>query len=143
MFDVIKSSATLVNPQFNTAFNQLLTDALQLILIGLASLVSFAVREWMKSQNSGWKKMIAERLVKYAEQKITDNTDKQKWVADKMSEHFPRMKSEEIQHHIEEAVVNLKAQIDAPATTTNVAVVEPTPPALPPITSPTLAGGTQ
>lgn len=131
MFDVIKSSATLLNPQFNSAFNQLLSDLLQVVLLGVSGFAAMAFKEWRANQKSAWKKAIADRLVKYAEQKLGDNAEKNQWVSDQLSSHFPRMSKEEVQHRVEEAVVDLKSQIDAPATTTNVAVVEPTPPATP------------
>ena len=68
----------------------------------------------MNHLNSAWKQAIAKRLVAYASQKIDANGDKVDFVAQQMHEKFPRMSEEEIQHLLEEAVVNLKAQLANP-----------------------------
>lgn len=114
MYDVISSTATLLNPQFNNAFNTLLHDALQLVLLGLSTLAAAGIAKWKASLNSKWKQAIAERAVKFVEQKFVDNAEKQKQAAEVISSHFPRMSVEEIQHLMEEAVFNMKTQQAAP-----------------------------
>jgi hypothetical protein len=113
MFSIFTSTATIVNPQLNAAVSSVLSDLLQVVLLGVVSLIGWAVKIWLNSMNSSWKKTVAMRLVSYAEQKIVGNDEKIKYVSQKINEHFPRLGQEEVQHLIEEAVVQLKAQIGA------------------------------
>lgn len=112
MFEVIGSSATVLNPQFNSALNGLLSDALQLVLLGVASLAALALNKWKASLNSGWKQALADRAVKWAEQKFVDNDEKQKNAAAFLSERLKgRVAPAEIEHLLEEAVFNMKVQL--------------------------------
>lgn len=113
MFDTIASTGTLVNPAINSAFNQLLSDVLQLALLGLTTLAAIGIKKWKDSLNSGWKKALAERGVKYAEQRFLDNTAKRAEVAKLLSSKFPRISAEEIDHLLEEAVWNMKSELTA------------------------------
>lgn len=116
MFDSILSTGAVVSPQVAGSVHTLLTDLLQTVLLLLVSGASWGVKLWINSMHSAWKQALAERFVKYAEQKIADDTEKQKWVADQLSAKLKgKVSSDEINHLIEEAVVNLKAQLNAPA----------------------------
>jgi hypothetical protein len=126
MLDVITSTATIVSPGFNSAVNNLLRDVLQLVLLGLGSLAATAIARWKSSLNSKWKQAIAERAVKFVQQRYVDNEEKQKQAAAVIASHFPRMNPDEVQHLIEEAVFNMKTQMNAPAVAT-AAVVVPAP----------------
>lgn len=108
---VISSSATIVSPAVNTAFNQVLNDLLQLACLLVVSGIGWLVKLGINNLNSSWKKAIAMRFVSYAEQKISGDNEKLAWVSKEMTDHFPRLKQDEIQHHIEEAVVELKAKL--------------------------------
>jgi len=103
----VVSSATLVSPAVNSAFNQILSDSLQLAGLLLASGLGWLVKLGINNLNSNWKKAIAFRLVSYAQQKILGDDTKLAWVSKEMAGHFPRLK----EHHIEEAVVELKAKL--------------------------------
>jgi len=114
MIDVITSTATIVNPQINGAINAILHDLLQLILAGLGTLALAALQNYRKSQQSFWKKAIAERAVKFVQQRYLENQEKQNQAAKLISEHFPRLSEEEVHHLLEEAVVNMKMQMASP-----------------------------
>ena len=104
----------LMTPQLNSSLHNLLVDLLQTVLLGVVSAAGYGIKIWINSMNSSWKKTLTERLVKYAEQKIADDTDKQKWVADQLSAKLKgRVTPDEVSHLIEEAVVNLKAQTES------------------------------
>lgn len=124
MFDLIGSTATIVNSQFTGAFHNTVLSLMQLGLLALVAGANWALKMWLESMHSGWKRAIAERAVKYAEQKFLDNTEKQKQAAALISSHFPRISQDEVQHLLEEAVVNLKAQMEQPAPA--VAIAAPT-----------------
>lgn len=120
MFDVIRSTETILNPQFNTAFNALLANLLQLALLGVATLAAMVLRTIHKEKMSWWKRMVVERIVKYVEQAYTDNDDKRDTAALLISKQFPRLEAPEIIHLLEEAVVNMKLQAAGIVTVTAV-----------------------
>ncbi len=99
----------------NTMIHSFLSEALQAVLIGVASAAGYGIKLWINSMNSSWKKTLATRLVKYAEQKIEGDTEKQKWVAGELSRLLKnRVTPDEVSHLIEEAFMNMKAQLAAP-----------------------------
>lgn len=108
---IITSSATIISPAVNSAFNQTLNDLLQLACLLVVSGIGWLVKLGINNLNSSWKKAIALRFVSYAEQKIVGNDEKLAYVSKEMAEHFPRLDAIEIQHHIEEAVVELKSKL--------------------------------
>ncbi len=111
----------LMTPQMNVSVHNLLSDILQTVFIGVATAAGVGIKIWINSMNSSWKKTLATRLVKYAEQKIEGDTQKQQWVADQLSQKLKgRISSEEVQHLIEEAFVNMKAQLTPAVATTTV-----------------------
>lgn len=114
MFDVITSTATIVSPQVNTAINHILGSLLELILAGLGTIAIAALQSFRKSQQSWWKKAIAERAVKFVQQRYFENDEKQKEASKLISQHFPRISEQEVAHLMEEAVVNMKMQIANP-----------------------------
>ena len=121
MLEILTSTATIVDPQITKTFHDLLLTILQAAALGLSLAVSYGVKLWINSMNSGWKKAIAERLVKFAEQKFLTNEDKLNYVSEKMSEHFPRLKEEEIHHLLEEAVSNLQPSTNISVSATSTA----------------------
>jgi hypothetical protein len=114
MLDVLASSGTVVNSQVTAAIHNTLLDVLGLLLNVLVAGGIWAMKTWLASMKSDWKRALAERLVKYAEQKIGDNEEKRQWVASQISAKFPRISQDEVNHLLEEAVVNLRAQTSAP-----------------------------
>lgn len=113
MLDVIASTATIMNPEVNGAVNQLLTTGIQAALLALVAGATWAVKLGVNSMKSGWKRTVAQRLVKFAAQRITPNQDKRAYVAAKLHKQFPRISEEEIEHLLEEAVVNFKKGLEA------------------------------
>lgn len=110
----------IMTPQMNASIHNLLSDLLQTVLIGVATAAGLGVKIWINRMNSSWKKTLAERFVKYAEAKIEGDTDKQKWVADQLSEKLKgRVTPDEVNHLIEEAFINMKAQLAQPEVTVN------------------------
>jgi hypothetical protein len=118
MLEILTSTATIINPQVNQTVHDTLLSLLQFALLGLSAAVSYGVKLWINSMQSSWKKAIAERLVKYAEQKIAPNDEKLAYVAQKMHDHFPRLSEEEIHHLLEEAVANLGSSDTVTVSTT-------------------------
>lgn len=108
MLDVITSTATIVNPEITGAVNSLLQTGIQAALLALVGAVTWGVKLGINTMKSGWKRTVAERLVKFAAQRFTPNEEKRAYVAAKLHERFPRITQEEIEHLLEEAVVNLK-----------------------------------
>ncbi len=109
MNDLI-STAAILSPSFNQALNNTLTDVLELVLIGVATLLGLALKAWISNMKNGIVRAVASTLVAYAEQKIVSNDDRQAYVAGQLSAKFPRLSREEIKHIIEEAVIQLKIQ---------------------------------
>lgn len=66
-----------------------------------------------KSEHNALYAVIAARLVAYANQKLIDDTndDKALYVAQELKKKFPALPEDEIQHLLEEAVVNFKAEL--------------------------------
>lgn len=116
MIEVITSTATIVNPELNGAINQLLVTGLHAALLALVGGLTWGVKLGLNSMKSSWKRTIAERLVKFAFQRIEPNEEKRAYVAGKLHEKFPRISKEEVEHLLEEAVVNLKQGISAQPT---------------------------
>lgn len=113
MFDVISSTNTVLNPQFNDAINRLLANLLELALLALSTLAAIGIKKWKDSLNSAWKRALAERAVKYAQQRFTDNAEKRHEAAQLLAEKFPRISEAEIEHLLEEAVFNMKQEMTA------------------------------
>ena len=91
------------------------------VLTGVVTIVGILIRNLINAQianikNEGQKAM-AQRLVAYAEQKLSNNVEKNSYVANQLSSKFPELSKDEIQHLLEEAVVSL--QSTAPAAVTN------------------------
>lgn len=63
---------------------------------------------------------VATRLVSYAEQALKDNlnTDKAAYVTAELTKQFPNLPADQIQHLMEEAVLNVKAGLTTPITST-------------------------
>lgn len=125
--DILTSTATVVNPQLTATIHNTLVDLLQLTLLGLSAAASYGVKIWINSMNSSWKKAIALRLVKFAEQRLLGNKEKLDYVAKKLHEHFPRLGEEEISQLIEEAVADLpSSNVEPVIPVVSVTTVTPT-----------------
>lgn len=108
MLEVAQSTSTVVDTQVATAVSQLMSLGLQAVLLALTTAITWGVKLGLNSMKSAWKRTIAARLVRFAQQRITPNEEKRKYVAVKLHERFPKISEEEIEHLLEEAVVNLK-----------------------------------
>ena len=111
MNEVIVSTASAISPEIAGAVNDFLRTALQAVMLFAVSGATWAIRIWLKSMHSGWKRTVAERLVSFAQQRIPTNSDKFDYVAKQLHRQFPRLSEDEYAHLIEEAVVNLKTKL--------------------------------
>lgn len=111
MFEVIRSTAEIVNPQVNSAVNDMLNMGIKTGTLAITALLSWGIKLGISSMKSSWKRVIAQRLVSYASQRLDGSEEKRAYVARKLHEHFPRISEEEASHLLEEAVVNLKASL--------------------------------
>lgn len=106
--DVLTSTATIVNPEITSAVNDLLVTGIRAGMLALVAALTWGVKLGINSIKSSWKRQLAERLVKFAYQRITPNEEKRKYVAVKLREKIKRLSEEEAEQLVEEAVVNLK-----------------------------------
>lgn len=113
MNEIITSTATILNPQVSGAVHDLLLTALQAVTLLAVSGLTYGIKLGINSMNSGWKQKVAGRLVAFAAQRIAPNDEKRAYVAAKLHEQFPRIEEEEIDHLLEQAVVNMKAGLGA------------------------------
>jgi hypothetical protein len=110
------STATIVgqtvhDPAIALAIGAVLTGLIKLALLAVTGLVGRLVNTKFNVENSTWKQKIAYRLVCYAENKIAGDTDKQAYVARSLTAILGnRVAPDEVEHLIEEAVVNLQVQ---------------------------------
>jgi len=115
--EVLQSTgAVMGSTSLGIAIDNILAQLLQLVFLLLATGTSYGVKLWINHMQSGWKKTVVERFVKYAEDKFIAEAGsaKYEWVSKAVSNHFPRLSQDEVAHLISEAVINLKAQLDAP-----------------------------
>lgn len=105
----------LENPQIQAAFQKLLTDGVE-IIGGLLALGLMKMASAVKTSNLNLvQKMVAERLVSYAEQTITStDSDKAAYVAAQLKAKFPSLNEDEVAHLLEAAVLQVKTQIAQP-----------------------------
>lgn len=104
------------NPDIQAAFQKILTDVALLLGSVVGILIAQAGVAIKNSHLNMLQKMIAERLVGYAEQTITTgSTDKAAWVSAQLKAKFPNLDEATIQHLLEAAVLNVTAQTSAPA----------------------------
>jgi hypothetical protein len=109
------STATLVgqtvhDPAIVVAFGAVLTGLVKLASLVIAGFAGRYLNTKLNVENSTWKQKIALRLVCYAENKIAGNTEKQAYVSKELAGLLgDRVKPEEIQHLLEEAVIKLQA----------------------------------
>ena len=101
---------TLNDPAVLLAFGALLTALVKVAMLAIAGMAGRLINTKLNVENSTWKQKIALRLVCYAENKILGDTDKQAYVSRELSSLLGnRVKPEEIQHLLEEAVVKMTA----------------------------------
>jgi hypothetical protein len=105
------------NPQVMAAFQKLLTDGVE-IVAALLGLVLMKAATAVKNSNLNIvQKMVAERLVSYAEQTITTaDSDKAAYVAAQLKAKFPSLNEEEVAHLLEAAVLQVKNTVAQPQT---------------------------
>lgn len=109
MFDIIRSTATILSPEVTTAVHDLLLNVLQLVSLLVVSSIGLLVKKYINSLNSAWKQKLAYRFVAFAEQRLTANDEKLNYAKGKLKEFFPRLSNEEIEHLVEESVSSLRA----------------------------------
>lgn len=108
------STATIVNqtvhdPALALAIGAILTGLIKLATLAVAGIAGRLLHTKLNVENSTWKQKLALRLVCYAENKIIGATDKQAYVSKELSKILGnRVTPEEIQHLLEEAVVQLQ-----------------------------------
>lgn len=101
---------TARDPAVVLAFGAVVTGLIKLALLAITGLAGRLINTRLHVENSTWKQKIALRLVCYAENKIIDDKDKQAYVSRELSKILGgRVDPEEVQHLLEEAVVQLQA----------------------------------
>lgn len=125
--NVFSSTQAILSPEFTQQLHTSLVDLLNLALLALTSFAAMGIKLWMNSMNSGWKKVVAERAVKYVEQKLTDGSSQDKFnqAAKILSDHFPRISQEEVAHLIEASVLDLTKKINTTEATVTVSAPPP------------------
>lgn len=108
---VLQSTTTLVSPAFDSAFNQLLTDAIQVALLGLVAIMVYVAKLGISHLKFSLQQKIALKLVRYANQKFLVNEQRLSYVKSKLKKLFPRIDEEELDHAVEAAVVELKSSL--------------------------------
>lgn len=117
VFDVITTTATIVNPTVNTAVNNVFATAFETLTLLAVAGLTYGIKLGLSTIKNGLVRSFARRAVAFAAQRLTDLSDdaKRKVVADKIHAKFPRLSSEEVDHYLEEAYVTLKAGLDSAA----------------------------
>lgn len=105
---ILTSTSTVISPAFTQALNQLLSDAVQLALLGISAVFAYAVKLGISHLRYSWEQKIALTLVKYASQKFVTNEEKLTYVKSKLKEAIPRLNPEQLDHAVESAVVDFK-----------------------------------
>jgi len=97
----------MITPDIQAQLHSLLLT----VLTGVVTILGFLIRNLITAQIDKIKnesqKAMAERLVAYAEQKLSDAAGKNTYVANAISTKFPELSAQEVQHLIEQAVLAL------------------------------------
>jgi len=111
MLDVITSSATIVNPQVNSAVNSFFGLAFETTSLLLVAGLTWGVKLGLSTIKNGIIRAFASRAVAFAAQRLSSISDdeKRQVVAAKIHAKFPRLGEDEVNHYLEEAYVNLRA----------------------------------
>ncbi len=115
MFNVIVSTAAVVNPQVTQALNSLFSVAFQALLLALVAGLTYGVKMGLNLIKNSLVRNFAQRAVSFAENRIVGDEEKRKAVAAKIHEKFPRLSEDEVNHFLEEAVTNLQAGLSPTA----------------------------
>lgn len=108
----------MITPDIQAQLHTLLLTVLTGIVAILAAVIRNFINAKINNMQGDTQKAIAQRVVAYAEQKLTDNVEKNQYVANTLSAKFPELTPTEIQHLLEEAVMNLQSQPAQTDTTT-------------------------
>lgn len=101
---------TINDPEIVLAVGAILTGLLKLATLAIAGLAGRWLNTKLHVEDSTWKQKIALRLVCYAQNKIAGDADKQAYVSKEISNILGnRVKPEEVQHLLEEAVIKMTA----------------------------------
>lgn len=101
----------LTDPKVHAQIQSILVDIATLIGTFVAIAIGKAATAVRQSNMNLVKKMVAERIVSYAENTIqSSGADKAAYVADQLHAKFPNLDQTEIQHLIEAAVASMKSQ---------------------------------
>lgn len=109
MFNIITSTATIVSPQITTALNSFISVGFESLLLLATAGLTYGIKMGLGLIHNSLVRAFAQRAVSYAENRMIGNDEKRKVVAAKIHEKFPRLSEDEINHFLEEAVVNLQA----------------------------------
>lgn len=121
----------LKDPSVHAAIAELIVAALGAVLTAVATLAGMLIKTKLHAADSSWKQKLAYRFVCYAENKVIGDKEKQEYVADQLHTMFPSISVDEVEHLIEEAVVQLTSVQSSPIinvaanATSSPAAVEP------------------
>ena len=101
---------TLRDPGMAIAAGAILTALIKIATLALAGMVGRLLNTKLHVEDSTWKQKVALRLVCYAENTILGDANKQAYVSKEIATILGnRVKPDEIQHLLEEAVVKMTA----------------------------------
>lgn len=115
MFNIIASTSSIISPQITTAVNNLFSVGFESLLLLLAAGLTYGIKLGLSLIHNSLIRAFAQRAVSYAENRIIGSEEKRKLVAAKIHEKFPRLSEDEINHFLEEAVINLQEGISPTA----------------------------
>lgn len=113
MFDLVTSTATLVNPEVNAAVGGLFTTAFHGLLLVFVAGLTYGVKLGLGSIKNSIVRAFAQRAVAFAENRLTGDEEKRKYVAAQIHAKFPRISEDDANHYLEEAVTKLHTDLTA------------------------------
>lgn len=114
MFEVIASSQQVVNAQVTSSLHEAISSLLDLVVIAVSGGAAWLIKLGISKLRFEWQKGIANRVVSYAEMKLVGSQEKREYAAKRIHEKFPRLSEDEINHLLEEAVLNLQKGLETP-----------------------------
>lgn len=108
MFEIIASTKTIINPEITDSINRLFSVGFESLVLAATAGLTYGINLGLRMIKNNLVRAFATRAVAYAEQRMLGNDEKRRVVAAKIHEKFPRLGQEEVDHFLEEAVVNLK-----------------------------------
>lgn len=107
MFEILQSTQVIISPEVNQAIHDVLYNGLQLLVLLITTAIGYAVKLAISQLKYKWQQDMALKLVRFAEQKYVDNTEKLNYVKSQIKTTFPRLTDEDVEHLVEASVAQL------------------------------------